>query len=79
MVTWCPTKNFGPIGSAVLTFIGYKHTDKQTKKQTDKPNLYIEDDIEFVTEFPSFLGHPVVVTKDFVNCNGWDFYISENI
>jgi len=26
----------GPIGSAVLTLIGYKQTDKQT----DKPNLY---------------------------------------
>ena len=29
----------GPIGSAVLTFIGYKQTDKQT----DKPNLYIDE------------------------------------
>ena len=28
----CPTKKLGPIGSAVLT-----------NKQTDKPNLYIED------------------------------------
>ena len=27
-------KNLGPIGSAVLTFIGHK--------QTDKPNLYID-------------------------------------
>ena len=26
------------IGSAVLTFIGYKQTDRQT----DKPNLYID-------------------------------------
>ena len=34
----CPTKNLGPIGSAVLTFIGYKQTDRQT----DKPNLYID-------------------------------------
>ena len=34
MVTWCPIQNLGPIGLAVLTFIGYK--------QTDKPNLYIE-------------------------------------
>ena len=42
MVTWGPTKNLGPIGSAVLTFIGYKQTDNQTNKQTDKPNLYIE-------------------------------------
>ena len=31
-------KNLGPIGSAVLTFIGYK----QTNRQTDKPNLYID-------------------------------------
>ena len=40
------TKNLGPIGSAVLTFIGYKQTDKQTNRQTnkqaDKPNLYTE-------------------------------------
>ena len=28
-----PTKNLGPIGSAVLTFIGYKQTDKQTDRQ----------------------------------------------
>ena len=35
---WCPTKNLGLIGSAVLTFIGYK----QTNKQTDKQNLYID-------------------------------------
>ena len=34
----CTTKNLGPIGSAVLTFIGYKQTDRQT----DKPNLYID-------------------------------------
>ena len=34
-------KNLGPIGSAVSTFIGYK----QTNKQTDKPNLYIDDDL----------------------------------
>ena len=33
-----PTKKLGTIGSAVLTFIGYKQTDKQT----DKPNLYID-------------------------------------
>jgi len=32
----------GLIGSAVLTFIGYKQTNKQTNKQTDKPNLYID-------------------------------------
>jgi len=32
-------KTLGPIGSAVLTFIGYKQTDKQT----DKPNLYIDN------------------------------------
>ena len=36
-----PTKNLGLIGSAVLTFIGYK--------QTDKPNLYIEVGILFVS------------------------------
>ena len=37
-----PTKNVGPIGLAVLTFIGYKQTNKQTNKQTDKTNLYID-------------------------------------
>ena len=29
---WSPTQNLGPIGSAVLTFIGYKQTDTQTSK-----------------------------------------------
>ena len=28
----------GPIGSAILTFIGYKQTDRQT----DKPNFFID-------------------------------------
>jgi len=27
-----PTQNLGPIGSAVLTFIGYKQTNTQTRK-----------------------------------------------
>ena len=31
---WGPTQNLGRIDLAVLTFIGYK--------QTDKPNLYID-------------------------------------
>ena len=30
---WGPAQNLGPIGSAVLTFIGYKRTDKQTNRQ----------------------------------------------
>ncbi len=38
MVMWGPTQNLGLIGSAVLTFIGYK----QTNKHPDKPNLYID-------------------------------------
>jgi len=29
----------GPIGSAVLTFIGYKQTDTKTPKQKDKPKF----------------------------------------
>ena len=37
-----PAKKLDPIGSAVLTFIGHK----QTNKQTDKPNLYIDNDIK---------------------------------
>jgi len=32
----------GPIGSAVLTYIGYKQTNRQTDTQTDKPNLFID-------------------------------------
>ena len=28
---WYPTKKMGPIGSAVLTFIVYKQTDRQAK------------------------------------------------
>ena len=31
---WGPTQNFGPISSAVWTFIGYKHPDTQTDKQS---------------------------------------------
>ena len=42
MVKWCPIIYLGPIGSAVLTFIGYKQTNRQTDRQTDKPNLYID-------------------------------------
>ena len=38
---WCPPKNLGPIGSAVLTFIGYKQTNKQTNKQTDRQAKFI--------------------------------------
>ena len=30
-VTWCPTQNLGPIGWAVLMFIGYKQTNKILK------------------------------------------------
>ena len=30
---WGPKQNSVPIGSAVLTFIGYKQTDKQTDRQ----------------------------------------------
>ena len=36
-----PQKNLGPIGSAVLTFIGYKQTNKQTNRQTDRQAKFI--------------------------------------
>ncbi len=36
-----PTQNLGPIGSAVLSFIGYKQTNKQTDKQTDRQAKFI--------------------------------------
>ena len=39
---WSITIKLGPIGSAVLTFIGYKQTNRQTDRQTDKPILYID-------------------------------------
>ena len=62
MGTWCPTKNLGPIGSAVLTFIGYKQTDTQTDTQTDKPNLYI-DAVQFLEHgsisVTSFVGNSI--------------------
>ena len=38
-----PSKNLGLIGSAVLTFIGFK----QPNRQTDKLNLYMDNDQEF--------------------------------
>ena len=38
---WSPTQNFGPIGSDVLTFIGYKQTDKQTEYRQKSQSLYI--------------------------------------
>ena len=37
-VMWGPTQNLDLIGSAVLTFIGYK----QTNKQTEKKSIYID-------------------------------------
>ena len=38
--------NFGPIGSAVFTFIGYKRTGPQTNKQTSKVYyVYAERDL----------------------------------
>ena len=52
MVTWCPTKNLGPLGSAVLTFIGYKQTDKQT----NKPNLYIDLIYDLILIYSAFYG-----------------------
>ena len=36
-VKWGPTQNYGPIGSAVLTFIGYKETGMDT--QADKQSI----------------------------------------
>ena len=63
MVTWGPKKNLGPIGSAVLTFIGYKQTDrqtdKQTNKQTDKPNLYIDIESTVYTIYILSLSYPL--------------------
>ena len=35
------TKNLGPIGSAVLKFIGYKQTDRHTDRQTDRQAKFI--------------------------------------
>ena len=41
MITLDPTKNLGPIGSAVLTFIGYKQTNKHQNKLTDRQAKFI--------------------------------------
>jgi len=35
-------ENLGPICSSVLSFIGYKQTDKHQNRQTDKLSLYID-------------------------------------
>ena len=37
----CPTKNLGPIGSGVLTFIRYKQTDRQTDKEPNRQAKFI--------------------------------------
>ena len=36
------TQNLDLIDLVVLTFIGYKQTDRKTNKQKEKPNLYID-------------------------------------
>ena len=36
---WGPTQNLGPIGFAILRFIGYIRSDKQT--DPDKQSIYI--------------------------------------
>ena len=41
-----PTQNLGPIGSAVLTFIGCKRAEKRTTAQTDKQSIYNYTDPE---------------------------------
>ena len=38
---WGPTKNLSPIGSAVLTFIEYKQTDKQPPRQAKYVFTYL--------------------------------------
>ena len=50
-----PTKNLGLIGSAVLTFIGYKQTDKQS--------IYMEDLIHL--KIRKFLGQKARWSLDY--------------
>ena len=45
-ITRGPTKILGRIGLAVMTFIGYKQTNKQTNKQTPK-QVYIYTEINY--------------------------------
>ena len=52
-VTWGTTHNLGPIGSAVLTFIGYKRTDRKAKY------IYI-----YVSIFCLFMLYMVVADAD---------------
>ena len=40
---WSPTQNLGLIGPAVLTFIGYKQTNRQTDIQSLKIDAQIKD------------------------------------
>ena len=39
---WGPTKNLGPIGSAVLTFVGYKQTEIQSRDK-QSTHIYIDN------------------------------------
>ena len=45
----------GPISSAVLTFIGYKQTDRQT----DKPNLHIDYYYYYLKIFEYVVSNPL--------------------
>ena len=47
-VMWGPKQNLGPIDSAVLTFIGYKQTDRKTDRQAkyiDRRFMYLSTSI----------------------------------
>ena len=56
-----PTTNLGLIGSAVLTFIGYKQTNKQTNRQTDNPPPQGKWIVTYTKGFPSWV-------KIVINC-----------
>ena len=43
-----PTQNLGPIGSAILTFIGYKQTNKQTDRQAKFIYRYTKLCIDYI-------------------------------
>ena len=66
---WGPTQNLSLIGSAVLTFFGYK----QTNKETNKKSIYIDcipKETEFLPQTQDFislyLGNLIFQTSKFI-------------
>ena len=59
-LTGDPTKNLGPIGSAVLTFIRYKQTDKHHNRH---PNKQTDTQAKFIYKFGLYVRMSVCVQQ----------------